>query len=74
MNVVEFATLNQGNQTKFGFEEAIDVEDNLSSTPAFVIRAERAMRRAAKNVLTQHRALELPVIVWRGGKAVEKPV
>jgi hypothetical protein len=40
--------------------------------PAFVLRAERAMRRAAKNVRTQNRALKLPVIVWQDGKVVEK--
>lgn len=41
--------------------------------PAFVARAERAMRRAAHNVKTQNRALGLPVIVWQNGKVVEKP-
>jgi len=45
-----------------------------AKTPMFVIRAERAMRRAAKNVRTQNRAMKLPVIVWRNGKIVEKPV
>ena len=43
-------------------------------TPAFVLRAERAMCRAAKNVLTQHHALGLAGIVWQDGKVVEKPV
>jgi hypothetical protein len=42
-------------------------------TPAFVSRAERALRRAAKNVQTQNRALKLPVIVWQNGKVVERP-
>ena len=42
--------------------------------PAFVLRAERALRRAAKNVQAQNRALKLPVIVWQDGKVVEKPV
>jgi hypothetical protein len=42
--------------------------------PAFVIRAERAFRRAADNVKTQNRALKLPLIVWQDGKVVEKPV
>jgi hypothetical protein len=42
-------------------------------TPAFVARAERALRRAARNVQTQNRALGLPVIVWQNGKVVEKP-
>ena len=41
--------------------------------PAFVLRAERAMRRAADNVRAQNRAFNLPVIVWRDGKVVEKP-
>ena len=41
--------------------------------PAFVLRAERALRRAAKNVQTQNRALKLPVIVWLDGKVVEQP-
>jgi len=41
--------------------------------PLFVLRAERAMRRAAKNVRTQNRALKLPLIVWQDGKVVEIP-
>jgi hypothetical protein len=41
--------------------------------PPFVARAERAMRRAAHNVKTQHRALGLPVVVWQDGKVVEQP-
>ena len=44
-----------------------------SKAPAFVLRAERALRRAAKNVQTQNRALKLPLIAWEGGKVVEKP-
>ena len=44
-----------------------------SKAPAFVLRAERALRRAAKNVRTQNRALKLPVIVWQDGKVVERP-
>jgi hypothetical protein len=43
-----------------------------SKTPAFVARAGRALRRAARNVQTQNRALGLPVIVWQNGKVVEK--
>ncbi len=42
-------------------------------TPPFVLRAERALRRAAKNVEAQSRALKLPVAVWQDGKVVEKP-
>ena len=41
--------------------------------PPFVLRAERALRRAAKNVQAQSRALKLPVVVWQDGKVVEKP-
>jgi len=41
--------------------------------PAFVSRAERAFRRAAKSVGAQHRAMKLPLIVWQDGKVVEKP-
>ena len=44
-----------------------------AKAPAFVRRAERALRRAAKNVQTQNRALKLPLIVWQDGKVVEKP-
>ena len=44
-----------------------------SKAPAFVLRAERALRRAAHNVKTQNRALKLPLIVWQDGKLVEKP-
>ncbi len=44
-----------------------------AKTPAFVLRAERALRRAAHNVKIQNRALRLPVIVWQNGKVVEKP-
>jgi hypothetical protein len=44
-----------------------------TKAPAFVLRAERALRRAAKNVQAQNRALNLPLIVWQDGKVVEKP-
>ena len=44
-----------------------------AKAPAFVTRAERALRRAAHNVKTQNRSLGLPVIVWQDGKVVEKP-
>jgi hypothetical protein len=43
-------------------------------TPAFVARAERAFRRAAKNVRAEHRAFKLPLIVWEDGKVVRKRV
>lgn len=41
--------------------------------PTFVLRAERALRRAAHNVQVQNRAMKLPLIVWQDGKLVEKP-
>ena len=44
-----------------------------TKAPAFVLRAERALRRAAHNVRIQNRAMKLPVIVWQNGKVVEKP-
>ncbi len=44
-----------------------------TKVPAFVTRAERAMRRAANNVKAQNRAYKLPLIVWENGKVVEKP-
>ncbi len=44
-----------------------------NKTPPFVLRAERALRRAAKNVQAQNRALKLPLVVWQDGKVVEKP-
>jgi hypothetical protein len=42
-------------------------------SPAFAARAERALKRAARNVQAEHRAFKLPVIVWKNGKVVEKP-
>lgn len=47
---------------------------NSPKTPAFVRRAERAMRRAARNVVAQHRAAKMPLIVWQNGRVVEKHV
>ena len=44
-----------------------------AKAPAFVLRVERALRRAAKNVQAQNRALKLPLIIWQDGKVVEKP-
>lgn len=41
--------------------------------PAFVARAERALRRAARKVRAENRALGLPMIVWENGKVVKKP-
>ena len=45
----------------------------LAKGPSFVIRAERALRRAAHNVKTQNRTLKLPLIIWQDGKVVKKP-
>jgi hypothetical protein len=33
----------------------------------------RALRRAAQKVHTENRKLGLPIILWQGGKVVEKP-
>jgi len=41
--------------------------------PLFVLRAERAMLRAAENVRKENRAFNLPLIVWENGKVVERP-
>lgn len=49
------------------------IRRKTAKTPAFVVRAERAMRRAARNVQAQNRALNLPIIVWEDGKVMEKP-
>jgi len=52
----------------------VDMGMAAKTRPAFVTRAERAMRRAARNIKIQKRSLGLPVIVWLDGKVVEKPV
>jgi hypothetical protein len=41
--------------------------------PAFVARAQRAFRRAARNVRAESRAHGLGVVIWKNGKVVEKP-
>jgi hypothetical protein len=43
-----------------------------TKAPAFVARAERALRRAALGVRAQNRALGLPIVVWRNGKLVKE--
>jgi hypothetical protein len=43
------------------------------ATPAFVARAERALRRAARQVRAENRRLGLPVIVWKNGRTVAIP-
>ena len=42
-----------------------------AKAPAFVLRAERAMRRAAKNVRAQNRAMKLPDVVWKNSKVAK---
>ncbi len=42
-------------------------------TSDFADRAERALRRAVRDVRARNRALGLPLIVWENGKVVEKP-
>lgn len=49
------------------------MKTKLVKAPAFVVRAERALRRAAHNVKVQNRSLGLPVIVWQNGQVVETP-
>jgi hypothetical protein len=49
------------------------ISKKSGKVPTFVSRAERAFRRAAKNVRAQNRAMKLPLIVWENGKVVEKP-
>ncbi|HEY3760964.1 MAG TPA: hypothetical protein VGN23_04390 [Verrucomicrobiae bacterium] len=43
-----------------------------AKTPAFVLRAERALRRVARNVRAENRALNLPIIGWENGKLAKK--
>ena len=42
-------------------------------TPAFVVRGERALRRAARKVRAENRRLGLPLIVWKNGRTVAIP-
>ena len=37
-------------------------------------KAERALKEAVAQVVEQHRRLDLPLAVWRNGKAVWVPV
>jgi acyl dehydratase len=48
------------------------VRTKSAKTPAFAARAERAFGRVSKNVIAQHRALNMPVVVWEDGKVVKK--
>jgi hypothetical protein len=41
--------------------------------PAFVLRAERAMQRAARGVKKQNKALGLPLVLWKNGKVSNLP-
>jgi hypothetical protein len=40
------------------------------ATPAFVVRAERALRRVARKVRAENNRLGLPLLVWSNGKTV----
>ena len=44
----------------------------LAKTPAFVARAERALRRTARKLRAENRKLGLPIIVWEKGRVVKK--
>ena len=52
----------------------VQKKSKVAKTPEFVLRAERALKRAAKNVQAQSRSLNLPVVIWQNGKVVEKPI
>lgn len=43
------------------------------ATPAFVVRAERALRRAAQNVQAENHRRGMPVIIWKNGKTIAVP-
>jgi hypothetical protein len=60
--------------TRYNMKKNIRTTHKQSETPAFVLRAERAFRRVAKNVRTQNRAFKLPLILWQDGKLVKKSV
>jgi len=38
------------------------------ATPAFVVRAERALHRVARKVRAENNRLGLPLLVWSNGK------
>lgn len=40
---------------------------------AFVVRAERALQRAARGVKKQNQALGLPLVLWKDGKVSNLP-
>jgi isopentenyl diphosphate isomerase/L-lactate dehydrogenase-like FMN-dependent dehydrogenase len=40
--------------------------------PEFALRAQRAFKRVAKKVRAEHRAFNVPLIVWENGKVVKK--
>ena len=44
-----------------------------TKAPAFVLRAEFALHRAARKVRAENRRLGLPLIIWKNGKVFEKP-
>ena len=39
-----------------------------AAAPLFVVRAERALRRAGRKVQAQNRKLGIPLIGWKDGK------
>lgn len=43
-----------------------------AALPEFVVRAERAMRRVARKLRAESRALGLPLLVWEDGKVKKK--
>jgi hypothetical protein len=68
--------LKKGKASKTGVKRKYSTKAGRKrvKTPAFVLRAERAFRRAAKNVQAEHRVYKLPLILWEDGKLVKKPV
>ena len=39
--------------------------------PAFVVRAERAFRRAARKIQAESRSHSFPLVAWKDGKLVQ---
>jgi hypothetical protein len=46
---------------------------NRVKRAAFEVRAERALRRAVRNVHLEHHRLGLPLIVWQDGRVAQVP-
>lgn len=49
------------------------ISGKRAATPAFVVRAERALRRAAHNVQAENHQRGMPVIIWKNGKTAAVP-